>query len=360
MTIKYLAGDRLIGTTAERLALSGSTLTAVPATSWKELDRITLGSSSAEVEVTGLTAKDNLMILVYSIGSNSNDAFISFNGDEGSNYANRYSRDGGSDSTDTSQGIGLRYEQGATTPQFAVITVKNIASLEKLVIGHTVTQNSTGAGNAPNRQEWVGKWANTSNAITQVTLDRATGTFDSGTELIVLGCDDDEADSGTNFWQELGTDTLTSADQISSGTITAKKYIFGEFHATGADSTGSRPRLRFNNDTGNTYASRFNNNGGSDETPSTSYGSMYISESDMNEGCLATFFIVNVSNKEKLAIYESVRISATGAGNTPQRFEGVGKWANTSAQITEIDVIGSNVPALPFDSGTSIRVWGSD
>ena len=363
MAIKYLDAKRIRGTAAERAALSGNTLGSIAQTSWKELDRVTLGSAGDVLDTGTFAAKDNLMILLHITGTTAPYPILTFNNDTGSNYAIRFSNNGANDGSNHSQ-AGLDHSTGGTVQldHFATFTIRNIGSEEKLVIGHTVEQEATGAGTAPNRKEIVGKWANTANQITRVELtnSRSGHDFASGSEMVILGCDDDEADSGTNFWQELGTDTLDSADQISSGTITAKKYIFGEFHATGSENTGSRPRLRFNNDTGNTYASRFNNNGGSDETPSTSYGSMYISESDMNEGCLATFFIVNVSNKEKLAIYESVRLSATGSGNIPQRFEGTGKWANTSAQITEIDVIGSNVPALPFDSGTSIRVWGSD
>ena len=358
MAIKYLAGDRLIGTAAERTALSGNTLTAVPQTSWKELDRITLGSSSAEVEVTGLTAKDNLMILVYSIGSNTNDAFISFNGDEGSNYANRYSRNGGSDSTDTSQGIGLRYEQGATTPQFAVITVRNIASKEKLVIGHTVTQNSAGAGNVPTRQEWVGKWANTSNAITQVTLDRASGTFDSGTELIVLGCDDDEADSGTNFWQEIASEQLDDAsDTLDSGTITnPKKYLMVQTFIKAVTAT-AEPDMRFNNVAGSEYADRYNINGGTDGSAT---GITSIRGSGVPYSVFFNDFIINTSANEKLVIRETNYPPSSGAGTAPSRRETVGKWANTLNQITSIKWVENSGGVGQFDTGSIMKVWGSD
>ena len=36
MAVKYLAGDRLIGTAAERLTVTGGTID-VPQTTWKEL-----------------------------------------------------------------------------------------------------------------------------------------------------------------------------------------------------------------------------------------------------------------------------------------------------------------------------------
>ena len=367
MAVKYLAGDRLIGTAAERAALSGNTLGSIAQTSWKELDRITLGSSSAEVEVTGLTAKDNLMILVYSIGSNTNDAFISFNGDEGSNYANRYARNGGNESNDPSQSIGLRYEQGATTPQFAVITVRNIASKEKLVIGHTVTQNSTGA-NSPTRQEWTGKWANTSNAITQVTLDRASGTFDSGTELIVLGCDDDEADSGTNFWQELSNTDLSAgaSDNINSGTITAKKWLMVDCHIVPATYNHGNSNIIVNSDTAQAnYSMRRNYDGGneSNETyagsnPSGSSNGMYTGFGENRSSLSMHTMIANVSGKEKLMMWH-MNIAIAGAGNTGDRVESVGKWHTTSGQITNFKIYtGANGNA--FGTTTRMRVWGAD
>jgi len=221
MAIKYLAGERLIGTAAERLALSGHV--SPPQTSWKELGRAEASGSQAEIDVTGFTAKDNLMILVYTTGaSNTNDAFINFNNDEDGNYANRYSRDGGTDATDEEQSLGLRIEQGQTTPQFSVMHVRNIAAREKLLTGETISQMATGAATSglPTRQEFVGKWVSDplSERITQVTLDRASGTFADGSEVVVLGCDDDETTTtgansspthtDTNFWQGLVDVTL--------------------------------------------------------------------------------------------------------------------------------------------------------
>ena len=79
MALKYLAGERIIGTAAERAAMTTS-VSAVPQTSWKELGRYTLTSGSTSIRVgtgtqtgsgtgTGnFTAKDNLMVLIHAIG----------------------------------------------------------------------------------------------------------------------------------------------------------------------------------------------------------------------------------------------------------------------------------------------------
>ena len=56
-------------------------------------------------------------------------------------------------------------------PHYENWFIINNASNEKLVIVNSMSQGSAGAGNAPNRQEKVGKWANTSNQITQITIN---------------------------------------------------------------------------------------------------------------------------------------------------------------------------------------------
>ncbi len=49
---------------------------------------------------------------------------------------------------------------------------------------------------------------------------------------------------------------------------------------------------------------------------------------------------------------------SAGAANVPQRSETVFKWANTSNQISSIQVI--NVGTGDFGTNSKIRVWGSD
>ena len=69
-------------------------------------------------------------------------------------------------------------------------------------------------------------------------------------------------------------------------------------------------------------------------------------------------FIINNSANEKLCIGHQNRIDATGAGNDPIRSERVDKWANTSAQITEIDF--DNALGGIDISNAYLKVWGSD
>ena len=50
--------------------------------------------------------------------------------------------------------------------------------------------------------------------------------------------------------------------------------------------------------------------------------------------------------------------NASGASNTPDRKEIVGKWTNTSDQITTIKA--NNSGAGSYKEGSELIVWGSD
>ena len=68
-------------------------------------------------------------------------------------------------------------------------------------------------------------------------------------------------------------------------------------------------------------------------------------------------FIINNSSNEKLVIAHSNSVVTQGAATAPRRDEIVGKWANTSSQITSIT-------ARSADSGNittgEMKVWGAD
>ena len=87
LAIKYLAGERIIGTAAERAALETTQSTTPPNDSWKEIGRFVVGDSTTNAfTVRGLASatdgdmaeKDNLMILLYTKG-NARRARIRFN-----------------------------------------------------------------------------------------------------------------------------------------------------------------------------------------------------------------------------------------------------------------------------------------
>jgi hypothetical protein len=346
--VEYLSGNRIQG--------SSTLTTTPPQTSWKELTRATVSSGTTDSFTTSsFTAKDNLMIMVHTIPDGQVTANYRFNADSGSNYARRQSSNGASDGSAISQDHLLAGNGTSGETTFVTSHVINTATQEKLVITQIMAAVA-GAGNAPARRELVGKWANTSAQITSVTLyNNDSGSFAAGTEIVILGYDNDEADSNTNFWQELASVELGStADEINSGTFTAKKYLMVQLHGVASGSI-SGSDLQFNGDTGSNYARRYSGNGASDGTGTseTTLGGIGSSSGDS----FVNWFIINKSDKEKLVIGDGV-YGSTGAGNAPDRRELTGKWSNTSAQITSIKV--KENASGGWASGSTLKVWGFD
>ena len=86
MALKYLAGERLIGTAAERAALTTST-SNVGKTGWKILGRY---DHENETPPT-ITAKDNLLLVIFTkrANSGSTNLLLKFNDDASGNYSYR-------------------------------------------------------------------------------------------------------------------------------------------------------------------------------------------------------------------------------------------------------------------------------
>jgi hypothetical protein len=334
---------------------------SVANTSWKELARGT-GSGGTTIDTGTFTAKDNIMVLGHITQGR---VYLTYNNSTGNEYAHRRSEEGGTDSTQTSQDK-LDMSRNLGEDVFFVGDSMNITNQEKLGIYNTCSQNSAGAGNAPKRQEWITKYVPSSLAtnITSVKITTDSGTYDSNDQIVVLGYDNDEADSGTNFWQELASVTRTdSGSTIDSGNFAAKKYLMVEFCSIPADS-GFKGRWELGHsngtyDTSSNYAQRWQDNGGSDSTgtsEATFYG--YTNDDDAIQHGRA--FIINNASTEKLVMVEcSSGGSTTGAGNAPSRREVVAKWANTSNQITNIR-LNNQVSGGNAASGSFIKVYGAD
>jgi len=333
-------------------------------TSWKELGRTTLSGTNDSIDVSSFTAKDNLMILCNVINSGGDfRTFWRFNSDTGSNYSQRYNTNNGSDSTNTSLNGTMDWNTAESVQSFEVLNIANITTQEKLGIKHKIGSGTAGAGNGVNYVECVGKWANTSAQITSVSVgdgvDPKSGTGGIGSEVVVLGYDNDEADSGTNFWQELATiDVTTAGDNFTTGTFTAKKYLMVETNVITSGGAVSQ-RMTFNDDTGSNYAQRKSFDGASDTTSTNSVNIDGINDDLVTNSIgIANIFIVNKSDKEKLGIAHTNSGEASGAGNTPTRDEEVFKWNNTSAQITKIDF--DNNKAGNWAVGSFVKVYGAD
>jgi hypothetical protein len=320
---------------------------------WVELARTTAGGGGSDVVVSSLSDKRYYMVLSSWTMSTNAQSRWRFNNDTGTNYAGRVSSNGGADSTVTSQ-VAIPYNNPGfdLTPHWNVGYIANRSANEKLWINHQMNQNTAGATNAPGRQEQACKWSNTSNAINEIRLNSSAGTYNSGSELVVLGWD--PADSHTNnFWEELASVSGTNVASLDTGTITAKKYLWIQIVAQNVN-PGENYGLQFNGDSGSNYSFRLSPNGTAEVTL-TSYEKCLLNYSFSDVPTFTNIFVINTSANEKLVIAHGVSQNTTGATNVPQRLEWASKWANTSAQITDIQTAQSagNITG-------EMKVWGAD
>ena len=354
--VEWLAGNRIRGTSTERTVGTSEVPAVVTQGGWKELGRTTLGSTGDTISVTSLPDKRHYMVLNSIIPSGSVSPRRRLNNDSGSNYSARTSGNGSSDATNTSISYFNTYTN-YSNPYFQIDNIANISNKEKLNISQLVDQNSAGAGTAPQREEGTNKWANTSASINRYdSVNTEGGDYNTGSEVVVLGWDPTDTHT-INFWEELASVELGSAsDTLDAGTISAKKYLWVQTYIKAVSGT-AEPDMRFNNDSGSNYADRYSINGGSDGT-----GTSITSARGSGVPVSAFFndFIINNASNEKLVIRHVTYVSTAGAGTAPNRRETVAKWSNTSDSITSIKWVENSGGAGQFDTGSFIKVWGSD
>ena len=361
MAVKYLAGNRIQGTNAERVATS---LPSGTYTGWKEIGRTTLSSAGDVIDVGSLPNKRYYMVIRNIIGGDGNMAVYNrLNGDTGSNYAYRQSENSATDSIANSQNMVVYDTGGDANDKFDITYISNLAGGEKLAIGHGINRNTAGVGTAPGRGEFTGNWANRSHAITTINTlndtNNQSGNFNTGSEVVVLGYDPTDTNT-TDFWQELKTATVSSGDNLDSGIFTPKKYMWVQAWGKISPANGA-PAIRVGNnsiDTGSNYAYRASSNGGNTgAVPNACNIDTAPAFIGNNETFFINMFIVNDSSKEKLMIWNIMLSSASGASNAPTRRKGVSKWVNTSNQINNIRIW--NNASGDYSNG-QIKVWGHD
>ena len=269
---------------------------------------------------------------------------IRFNSDNGNNYSHRRGRSGTTDGTGTSTNLTYTTVGGTGTNDvvYAVGSIVNNSDKEKLVITEAVDSNTAGAGNAPQRREAIHKWANTSDYITSIQMVNInSGSWNTGSYITVWGANVAPA----------------TADVITVDSLAAKKHLMIQAKII-ASSGDIRTQVIFNNDTGNNYAFRSSHNGGSDSTDTSQASLKWTNTSGSDSKEFHTMYVINEASKEKLVILEGIIQATAGAGNAPGRKENVGKWANTSNQITRVDI--TNGLSSYFAEGSEVTVYGTD
>ena len=380
MAVKYLAGDRLIGTAAEREALTTSTF---PNTTFKVLAKDTVTGSARPFD-TGTSGefytntRDNLMVLIHYVptGGSASDIHFRFNNDGASNrYAGTTMINDDTGSVTNTAWHDINKDKmtwiksvGSTADQiFVVGQMRN--KLTNTASGHNPERNSEkmiylqcgqddqdGAnGTYLHRVEGGWKWV--SNAL--VNRIESTANVGVGSELIVLGHDDDEADNTTptaSAWEYLGGVAITSGTEtsITTPTFAAKKYLWVRSYVkpSGSNDMEFRPNGA-TTDMAWTYQGNFTNGGNSGSTARSKLWSNY---GGFEGGASVNGWIVNSDSQSKLGIADiAEQYGGSGnAGNQMGCSEWVGKW-NTDDQMTSL--------ALATNSGTLnqytiVQVWG--
>jgi len=156
-------------------------------------------------------------------------------------------------------------------------------------------------------------------------------------------------------WQKNGTpNTLTSSgDDCDITDLTAK--IFNVFLHHEIVSGAVSSDVTFNDNGNSVYATRTNNDGGTDATAA--------SQTKLNYGIANNdeyilMYMCSISGKEKLGITFAVS-AGTGAGTAPQRREEVFKFVpSPDADITRIDF--HNISGGSYDTDTNTSALGTD
>jgi len=356
MTIKFLDSKRLEGVAGD---LTSANLTSGTG-GWKEVGRTTLGSVGDTITVSSLANKRYYMVLGYKQSSGTTD----FNwrvgngsADPNDNYSRRQSSNGGTDTTNIGYNRMFGDNGGASTPSFQVGYFANKSGKEKFNITHSVSQGTAGAGAAPTRRESVNKWTNTSLIDVIQGVNVEGGDFASGSEVVVLGWDESDT-HGTNFWEELASVDTGAGEVLDSGTFAAKKYLWFQFDIVVDVSNNTNATIRFNGDSNGNYSRRLSQDGMATDNTATGQTHMTFTYSG-GKKVFGNYFVINNLSNDKLAICHTSNMVSTGTASPPARMEVVGKWANTSSQITQIEVLDTAQGDLGLTSG-KIKVWGSD
>ena len=152
-------------------------------------------------------------------------------------------------------------------------------------------------------------------------------------------------------WKEISRDILGSAGLPAISTFDSKRYYMLLYHSTGASNTTSS-RLRYNSTNGD-YGYRVSNDGGS-EGSGGSEVTDFLTWAKDDKPSFVVKYISNLAGKEKLHISH---VSQSTGSTTVSRSETVGKWRDTSSNITSFDMTKSSGT---LNAGTEVVVLGYD
>ena len=372
MAIKYLAGERLIGTAAERAAIT--TTDYSPNGDLVELARAThSGNTNAYIELTNIsTTADHIQLLGVILGGGNLEMRLGGTSVESNSYFNRsHCVNSGTPNANTNTMV---HEFMSNTPsnsnnvRFMVWDIQNVAGREKTGIFRGM-DNDNGDTSSPD--SYIGNFSYVQADLSQQLKtfwyeddNRNTSTpFKTGTEIVVLGQNYTGTEvSGTGFWELLGEDVAVSTvDNLEIRNFAKKKYLKFEFqkNTSGSTSTNANARVYVNDtlESGTDYHNRYSENGAAVTSNSTNV--MYLNVDASGKGtCLTTGYICNIGNKNKMLIANVLDGNEAGGGNRVSRREYYTSINNQSDQIDGLRFYHSG--SAGWLAGSSLRVWGHD
>jgi len=154
------------------------------------------------------------------------------------------------------------------------------------------------------------------------------------------------------WWEEIGRLTLTSAgDTLSISSLPARNHL--KIMATALNSGQINMRIRFNGDTGTNYADWSSSDGGA-WSGNVSQTSMVVGATVSANQC-CSFDVLNILAQAKLIAGQGIGQNGA-ASSRPTSFDFRGKWVNTSAQISQVDLV--NTGTGDFAIGSELIILG--
>lgn len=151
-------------------------------------------------------------------------------------------------------------------------------------------------------------------------------------------------------WMKLATTTLTgTGDTLSTGPFIPITFI--NYFAHLLNTGNVEPQLHDDGVNTNSYAFRSSANGGADG-PASNRTNIRINDGT-SDSILLIGYMINIAGEEKLHIHWSIEDITLGAATAPNREVVVGKYAQSSTQILELDTNNIGSGDLLIDSNIS-------
>ena len=184
----------------------------------------------------------------------------------------------------------------------------------------------------------------------------------AGTEVVVLGFDNDESGSETtDFWKKLATGSYDSSntDVLDTGVNNdlKKKYLMIRWFTMPTGGNTDDIYINYNGDNGTNYS--YSRQG--DNSTMENFSATNKPRIDAGNGAYQRDgfgFLINIQGKEKLLTSQDIiQDGGAGASQKPRDFEVITKWTGSS-QINRISL--TNQGNGDYKSNSYFEVWGSD